>query len=161
MSKESMKDENVVYQQLAAPFPDEAYSIDSSRGFDLTSLKAQYATERLNEVVGIMNWTFDSEYKETDGGILCFGTLKITVNGKQNTISAPGFSSNKKNLGDAYKGANTDSLKKCASRIGIGNEAHKGMIKPKSNSGPQPIPYKMRTKPQIKTVNEVVEDDDI
>jgi hypothetical protein len=37
---------------LRAPFPEEALSSDTSRGFELTSIKAAYVIERLNEVFG-------------------------------------------------------------------------------------------------------------
>ena len=38
---------------LRAPFPAEALSADTSRGFELTSIKAAYVIERLNDVFGI------------------------------------------------------------------------------------------------------------
>jgi len=37
---------------LRAPFPAEALSADTSRGFELTSIKAAYVIERLNDVFG-------------------------------------------------------------------------------------------------------------
>jgi hypothetical protein len=40
-------------QGLRAPFPAEALSADTSRGFELTSIKAAYVLERLNEVFGL------------------------------------------------------------------------------------------------------------
>jgi len=39
-------------QALKAPFPAEALSKDTSRGFELTSIKAAFVIERLNEVFG-------------------------------------------------------------------------------------------------------------
>jgi hypothetical protein len=39
-------------QALRSPFPPEALSADISRGFELTSIKAAYVIERLNEVFG-------------------------------------------------------------------------------------------------------------
>jgi len=39
-------------QALKAPFPPESLSSDTSRGFELTSIKAAYVIERLNEVFG-------------------------------------------------------------------------------------------------------------
>ncbi len=39
-------------QALKAPFPSEALSSDTSRGFELTSIKAAYVIERLNDVFG-------------------------------------------------------------------------------------------------------------
>ena len=39
-------------EALRAPFPPEALKPDTSRGFELTSIKAAYVIERLNEVLG-------------------------------------------------------------------------------------------------------------
>ena len=39
-------------QAIKAPFPPEALSADTSRGFELTSIKAAFVIERLNEVFG-------------------------------------------------------------------------------------------------------------
>jgi hypothetical protein len=39
-------------QALRAPFPAEALKPDTSRGFELTSIKAAYVIERLNGVFG-------------------------------------------------------------------------------------------------------------
>ena len=39
-------------QAIQAPFPPEALSPDTSRGFELTSIKAAYVFERLNQVFG-------------------------------------------------------------------------------------------------------------
>ena len=39
-------------QALRAPFPPQALSADTSRGFELTSIKAAFVVERLNEVFG-------------------------------------------------------------------------------------------------------------
>lgn len=39
-------------QAIQAPFPPEALSADTSRGFELTSIKAMFVIERLNQVFG-------------------------------------------------------------------------------------------------------------
>ena len=121
-----------VYKALAADFPEEAMTADKSRGFALTSIKAQYVTERLNEVLGVMNWTHGGEFQRVEEGVLYLGTLIITVNGRQNRQFAPGFArlSEGKNLGDVYKSAKTDSLSKAASLMGVGNSVFKGLVNP-------------------------------
>ena len=45
---------------LKAPFPSDALSPDTSRGFELTSIKAAYVIERLNDVFGVCGsgWRF-------------------------------------------------------------------------------------------------------
>ena len=60
-------------QGLRAPFPAEALSADTSRGFELTSIKAAYVVERLNEVFGLcgIGWRYvHSPFEEvtTDKG---------------------------------------------------------------------------------------------
>lgn len=133
-----MLDEMEVYKKLAAPFPKAAYVADRSRmntktgrGIVLTSLKAQFVIERLNEVLGFMNWSHGGEYQvQTDGSVIFQGALVVTINGKQNRFFSAGFGSKKTNMGDTYKSAKTDSLCKCASQIGVGNDAFKGLIDP-------------------------------
>lgn len=39
-------------QAIQAPFPPEALSSDTSRGFEFTSIKAAFVIERLNQVLG-------------------------------------------------------------------------------------------------------------
>jgi len=60
-------------QALKAPFPPEALSSDTSRGFELTSIKAAFVIERLNEVFGLcgVGWRYvHSPFEElhTDNG---------------------------------------------------------------------------------------------
>ena len=160
-----------VYEKLKAPFPAEAYSVDNSRGFALTSLKAQYVRERLNDALGFMNWQFDGNHiPQEDGSILFKGVLSIRVNGEVNKISAVGYSSKKKNLGDMYKGANTDALCKAASNIGVGNEVFKGLIDANSigkskvatetNAGIDAASDTVKKKSSFRKPKKKVEDDD-
>jgi len=118
------------YKQLSEPFDLSAYSIDSSRGFDLSSLKAQYMVERLNEVMGIEGWKLTGTHQVVDKGILFLGTLTLTLGDKSISQEGIGFSSNGKNTGDAYKGSITDCLSKTASWFGVANEAFKGNVSP-------------------------------
>jgi len=121
------------FNKLRADFPKEAYSIDSSRGFNLTSLKAQYIKERLNEVFSIWCWNFEEKFQDIGNGVMCFGKLYVSYTNKEKEkvdreVTACGFSEKKRNMGDTYKGASTDALSKAASFIGIGNEVFKGNI---------------------------------
>lgn len=67
-----MSNTDELYGQLKESFPDKAYSADSSRGFQLTSLKAAYVTERLNDVFGLcgIGWryVYSPIRSETIGG---------------------------------------------------------------------------------------------
>ena len=115
-----------MYEEFKKPFPKEALTEDTSRGFPLTSIKAQYIIERLNDVCGIDNWTFEGKHEVHKEGIVFFGTLRIIGKDQGLERSAEGFSLIKKNLGDSYKSARTDALSKAASMVGIGNSVFKG-----------------------------------
>lgn len=139
-----------IYKKLKADFPTEAYSEDRSRGFSLTSLKAQYIVERLNETVGIDGWELTGEFKEVDGGVLYFGKLTLHVDGKSVTKEGQGFSKDKNNVGDMYKSARTEALSKAASHFGVGDAMYKGLIKPPTGAAKAPMKPK-RSVPQVET----------
>jgi hypothetical protein len=58
-------------QALRSPFPEEALSADTSRGFELTSIKAAFVIERLNEAFGPcgLGWRYvHSPFEEVETG---------------------------------------------------------------------------------------------
>lgn len=128
-----------IYEKLSAPFPIEAYSVDSSRGFDLSSLKAQYIVERFNEVLGIGFWKLEGEFKEAGKDILYFGTLSVFINGDWSGHSGVGHSLGKRNLGDTYKSAQTDAMSKLGSKFGVGNDSFKGLVDPRQIKSKTPF----------------------
>jgi len=130
---------------LEAPFPKEAMSKDGSRGFDLTSIKAQWVVDRLNSVFGIWGWDFKPSFEQVGNHIVCHGVLTVTWEGVSREVAQTGSHEIKKNVGDAYKSASTDCLGKAASWIGIGNDVFKGNIDPrtlapKANTSAQAAP---------------------
>lgn len=128
--EKSMKE---IYEKLRAPFDLKCYSVDSSRGFDLTSLKAHYISIRLNEVVGLDGWEFSGHFEEMGEEFVFHGRLKIEV-GDQVVIREGVGSCKKtpkKSAGDVLKSARTDSLSKTASLVGIAEDAFCGLINPK------------------------------
>ena len=77
----------------------------------------------------------------------------------KHSVDAIGFSENKKNIGDAYKGARTDALSKAASYLGLGNDMFKGMISPPG--APQKAAPKTKfKKPTVDTPKEKKETKD-
>lgn len=128
--EEQLELETSVYEKLRKPFDLSCYSVDSSRGFDLASLKAQYIPKRLNEVLGFSNWAFTGKWEPTENGILYFGTLTVKIGDNVSVRTAVGFSAKKKNDGDFYKGAMTDCLSKAASYFGVAEEAFCGLVDP-------------------------------
>jgi hypothetical protein len=150
---------DALYKKLTESFPIEAYKVDKSRGFELTSLDAQYIKDRLNETFGIFGWEFQERFTEVEkeveveerdpvkktierkkvlrSGIVCHGILTIfhpDDNSLNRHIQATGgcsYKSKGQNLSDIYKSAATESLSKAASYIGIGGEMYKGLVDPK------------------------------
>lgn len=143
-----------IYKKLSAPFPEEALSKDSSRGFDLTSVKAQYVVERLNDVLGIDGWRVTGEYeyiKDKEGTIedvVFHGKLLIRIGRLWHIIESVGHSEMKKHVGDSLKGARTDFLSKAASLVGVANDVFKGKVKPPGSSQTS---YSSSFKPKPKT----------
>lgn len=126
-------------EQLRAPFPAEAMSRNDAKKF-LTSIKAQYIIERLNNVFGVGIW------KMTDVEILNHYEEVRVYSGKEKTcyiialranlridgygICIPQFGGGSDpEIGDAYKGALTDATTKAASWLEVGNDVFKGLVK--------------------------------
>lgn len=131
-TQDKLKD---IYEQLKAPFPREAYEEDKSRGFQMTSVKAQYIVERLNDVLGLGAWKLEGEFEKCNSGALFHGKLTIKIDDHLIEVENTGFSAvNEKkknnNVGDVYKSARTDCLSKCCSWIGIANDVYKGKVNP-------------------------------
>ncbi len=123
-----------IYKELTAAFPKEAMTTDKSRGFALTSIKAQYVRERLNEVLGVEGWSTDTEVVDrTDKGVAVKMTMTLHIEGRDVTRSAFGGAAVKpkgQTYGDLFKSAETDALSKVASNFGVGNDVFKGLVKP-------------------------------
>lgn len=137
MEEQTEKTLTEIYEELKKDFPKEAYMVDRSRGFDLTSVKAQYIVERLNEVLTVAGWElqggFDFEHAKESGGVVYNGYLNVDFSkcggpDVQHKIHAIGFSSQEKNTGDMLKKARTDALSKAASYLGVANEVFKGNV---------------------------------
>ena len=94
--------------------------------------RPQYVFDSVNEVLGPENWRYELTREEifdnqavaevrlfvrVDGDWLCKGSHK----GQMQIV--------KGNVGDAQKGAITDSIQKCMSLLSIGSDAYKGLLK--------------------------------
>jgi hypothetical protein len=107
---------------------------DTSRGFELTSIKAMYVIERLTDVFGLAGWSYGWEDMEfIDGEWSCIVSLSVTVGefGDENSMTKTvrqfgGHRMVKTNHTDSKKSAVTDGLTKCASMLGIGSSVFKG-----------------------------------
>ena len=122
-----------IYKELSKDFPAEAMTKDSSRGFALTSIKAQYVRERLNEVMGVNGWSSNTDVVniDDDGNVAVKYALTLHFDQKSITRSAFGGAAKKEKgqtHGDVFKSAETDAMSKAASNFGIGNSVFKGLV---------------------------------
>jgi hypothetical protein len=161
--------DNGVYDRLRKPFEEAAYSADTSRGFPLTSIKAAYVSERLNEVFGLcgQGWRYaHSPFEEIENEVIIEVALQWAVEkggegraewdamignwricdgeGWSAPVYGPGGQSIKKNrMTDARKGAVTNGIGKAASMIGVGSDAFKGLVQ----VGDQPQQQRQQQQP--------------
>ena len=109
--------------KLKEPLPREAVSPNPQKP-GLSVIKVIYVVERLNEVFGLNGWHVDNEVVETGRMVVVRATLSIP----RYAIAIEQFGGNDNpDRGDAYKGACTDALSKCASYLGIGMDVYKGL----------------------------------
>ncbi len=121
-----------VKAKLKEPLPREAVSPNPQKP-GLSVIKVIYVVERLNEVFGLNGWHVDNEVVETGRMVVVRATLSIP----RYAIAIEQFGGNDNpDRGDAYKGACTDALSKCASYLGIGMDVYKGLYE-QPGAGPQ------------------------
>lgn len=110
---------------LKQPLPKEAIKQHPTKTY-LSTIKAIYVVERLNECFGIGGWIINNEVvlKEAKWVV-----VKSTLNIPEYGIIIPDIFGGNDNadLGDAYKGACTDALTKIGSYLGIGMDVYKGL----------------------------------
>ena len=107
---------------LLKPLPKESISQHPTKKF-LSTIKAIYVVERLNDVFGIGAWKTKSEFIERVEKMV---VVKSTFYCGDIEVEAFGGNDNA-DLGDAYKGAATDALTKIGSYLGIGMDVFKGL----------------------------------
>lgn len=120
-----------MYNQLKKALPEKAVTKHPTKTY-LSSIKAIYVTERLNDVFGCGSWQIKAEkVSENEKGFVVVKTTLIipeygvyyeSYGGNDN-----GGDTNKNfDLGDAYKGATTDGITKIGSYLGIGISVFQG-----------------------------------
>jgi hypothetical protein len=117
--------------KLREPLPAAAVSPNPQKP-GLSAIKVIYVVERLNDVFGLSGWRVDNEIVETGQMIVVRATLSIP----KYAIAIEQFGGNDNpDRGDAYKGACTDALSKCASYLGIGMDVYKGLNDTRTQGG--------------------------
>src|SRR6266852_5323668 len=120
-----------VKAKLKEPLPREAVSPNLQKP-GLSVIKVIYVVERLNDVFGLNGWHVDNEVVETGRMVVVRATLTIQTY----SIAIEQFGGNDNpDRGDAYKGACTDALSKCASYLGIGMDVYKGLHDERTRDG--------------------------
>ena len=118
-------------ENLRKPLDTKAVSQHPTKTY-LSSIKAIYVTERLNEVFGVGSWT--TKVSEIDKGDKGMVVVKVTLEIPEYNVYYESYGGNdnggegSKNfdLGDAYKGATTDAITKIGSFLEIGIDVFKG-----------------------------------
>jgi len=141
---ETKKITTEMYLALKKALPAEAVSKHPTKTY-LSSIKAIYVTERLNDVFGCGSWQIKAEkVSENDKGMVVvkttltipeYGVYYESFGGNDNG----GENSKNFDLGDAYKGATTDGITKIGSYLGIGISVFmgKGNVTQKSELSPE------------------------
>lgn len=125
-------------KQLNAPLPKEAVKPHPTKPY-LSSIKAIYVVERLNQVFGVGGWEITNQFVEKEGKWV---VVKSTFEAKEYGVVVRDIFGGNDNvdLGDAYKGACTDALTKIGSYLGIGMDVYKGISeKPVTSYNHKPI----------------------
>jgi len=129
-----MKIDESIRAKLREPFPPEAISQHPTKTF-LSTIKAIYIVERLNDVFGIGGWNMEHEIvADSPEYVSMKGRLLIGNHDDPNYFTTPwqygGHGKIGKNTepADGYKSAVTDCQSKCASYLEIGIDVFKGLV---------------------------------
>lgn len=120
-----------IAKQLQEPFPQEMLRFNQAKG--LTYIPISEVIARLNRVLGVENWSYDvsKAWREPDHPDWCLAHVRLHVRIGEKEIARSGYGGQqikkKKNgdvvdLGDEFKGAVSDALKKAAQSLGVGLE---------------------------------------
>lgn len=122
-------------KKLRAPFPPEAMQKHPTKTY-LTTIKAMYVAERLNDVFGVGKWELVTELVlATNASFVVKGKLVSNYWDFQCTAQYGGHTigeKDKMDLADGYKSAVTDCMSKVASLFEIGIDVFKGLMDPPS-----------------------------
>lgn len=123
---------------LRKPLPPAAIKQHPTKSY-LSTIKAIYVTERLNDVFGVGRWQIKTSLLPFDGNNIVRVTLRKNGNEEFATIAktvleVPEYGiyyeciagSSNDDMGDAAKGGTTDGITKICSYLGIGAEVYKG-----------------------------------
>lgn len=144
-------------KELRKPLPEEAVKQHPTKTY-LSSIKAIYVTERMNQVFGIGEWRIKTEevnHNTENGMVVCKVIFEVPKHGiyyeSFGGNDNGGSGSKNFDLGDAYKGATTDAITKIGSYLEIGIDVFKGKNDNKKNND---LPWLNEGTPQWKNAIE-------
>ena len=139
--------EEIMRDKLRAPMPPESIQQHPTKTF-LSTIKAIYVVERLNDVFGIGGWDMTHEIvSDTDDYVAVRGRILYDYDAGMFTKKTPDQYGGHKKIGtntepaDGYKSAVTDCQSKCASYLEIGIDVFKGLVKSSGQKKAQPEKY--------------------
>ena len=125
-----------VYQALSEPFPQEMERTVTKSGVNLTYIPVSEVINRLNKVLGVEKWSFTVVRCERDATdnefVVAHVRLQAILTDSSNgihTVTRDGIGGQRikrtkqgqiVDLGDEFKGAISDALKKAAQTLGVG-----------------------------------------
>lgn len=119
------------YEQLAEPFPPEVERTLNKSGRNLTYIPISEVIARLNRVLGVANWSSETVDVRRDhldpDWVIAHVRITAVVDGQTVVRDGVGGQQVKRtkqggivDLGDEFKGAESDAFKKAAQKLGIG-----------------------------------------
>lgn len=133
MSEETQPQRKEVYVPLSEPFPQEMERTINKGGTSLTYIPVSEVINRLNKVLGVDKWSFTIVRCERDAIDPDFVVAHVRIDWYGDDaslfVSRDGFGGQKikrtkqgsiVDLGDEFKGAISDALKKAAQTLGVG-----------------------------------------
>lgn len=135
-----------VRAKLRKPLPKEAIKKHPTKTY-LSTIKASYVVERLNDVFGVGRWrVVHSVEEKTNDYILLRGALVLDDYFCEVSEQFGGHNTTGKGteLADGYKSAVTDLISKLASHLGIGIDVFKGV---QTHNKPAPPQQSVKTPP--------------
>ncbi len=116
-----------IQQELSADFDASEVkwkpgAVKGERAMAVAYIDARVVADRLDDAVGIENWQDDYTIV-ADGSVMC--RLSVRIGGEWITKSDVGSPSEQPDGGDRLKAAFSDSLKRAASKFGIGRSVYR------------------------------------
>lgn len=113
---------DAIIQALAAPFDStevkwKPQAVSGNRALAIPYLDARVVQDRLDEVIGVVNWQ-DTYESLPDGTVVC--KLSVRLNGEWISKMDVGGPSEQPDEGDRHKAAFSDALKRAAVKFGVG-----------------------------------------